>query len=89
MSFLSSTWDGIVNWFKTLWLEQYELTVYFPDQIVTNPDGSTVQGFSPKTFDAVSFKKLTTTHIIFIDTDKKRIEIKVTSPVGYDLKKVY
>ena len=64
-------------------------TIYFPDKIQKNPDGSTIQGFAPKTFNCKAIKKLSDKNIVFIDTDNIRHEVKVTQPVGYDLKKIY
>ncbi len=70
-------------------MEEYVLTIYFPDKIEKKPDGSTVQGFAPKTFNCKAIKKLSDKNIIFIDTDNIKHEVKVTQPVGYDLKKIY
>ena len=81
--------DRIVIYIKTLFLEEYVLTIYFPDKIQKNPDGSTIQGFAPKTFNCKAIKKLSDKNIVFIDTDDIRHEVKVTQPVGYDLKKIY
>tara|TARA_B100002019_G_scaffold291901_1_gene313365 strand:+ start:2495 stop:2746 length:252 start_codon:yes stop_codon:yes gene_type:complete len=82
-------WTSIVKWWRSLWYDEFILTVYFPDKIETKPDGTTVQGFEPKIYTATKITKLTTTHIKFVDENKCQVEIKVTNPVGYDLKKLY
>lgn len=53
------------------------------------PDGSRVESVSPKTYKCKKIVKLKQTHIIFVDLENKRHEIKVVNPVGYDLKKIY
>ncbi len=53
------------------------------------PDGSRVESASPKTYHAKKIVRLKQTHIIFVDMENKRHEIKVVNPVGYDLKKIY
>ena len=68
-------WNKILLWF----LEEYELTVYFPDKTDIMPGESA----SPKTYKAKKIVKLKQTHIIFVDMDNKRHE------VVYDLKKIY
>lgn len=78
-------WNKILLWF----LEEYELTVYFPGKTDVMPDGSRIESVSPKTYKAKKIVKLKQTHIIFVDLDNQRHEIKVVNPVGYDLKKIY
>ena len=41
------------------------------------------------TYQERKMKKLTPKHIVFVDMDKRLVEIKVTEPVGYTLKKVW
>lgn len=77
------------NWWLTLTTEEYELTVYYPGPAVTGADGTTTQSKAPQTYRCKAVKKLTQTHIIFIDMNGHRHEIKLVDPVGYEIKKIY
>ena len=52
-------------------------------------DGSRIESGAPKTYRAKEIKKISTTHIIFVDLLGVKHEIKVVNPVGYDLRKIY
>ena len=52
-------------------------------------DGNKHITSDPKTYRCKGIKKLTQKHIIFVDLDGRRHEIKVVDPVGYDLTKIY
>jgi hypothetical protein len=82
-------WNKFLKWWYGLFHDQYELTIYFPDQVVELPDGSKKAGFNPKTYKVKILKKVDAKHFIFIDLDGCLNEIKVVNPVGYDLKKLY
>lgn len=82
-------WNKIKNWWLTLIKEEYELTIFFPGKTEILGDGTRVTSGAPKTYKAKAIKKLTQTHIVFIDLDGRKHEIKVVDPVGYDLKKIY
>lgn len=82
-------WSKITKWWYGLFHDAYELTIYFPDQVVELPDGSKKAGFNPKTYNVKILKKINAKHFIFIDLEGCRNEIKVVDPVGYDLKKLY
>ena len=84
-----STWTKIVEWWRTLTREEWEITIFFPGEVQVLPDGSRIERGAPATYRAKSITKLTTTHIIFVDTTGVRHEIKVVNPVGYDVRKIY
>ena len=77
------------SWLKTLFLEEYELTVFFKGETKVLADGTRIESGAPKTFRVKKIKKLSEKHIIFIDVDKKRHEIKTTEPTGYNLIKIH
>jgi len=79
----------LIEKIKEWWYDEYQLTVYYPGETTVLADGSRVESFNPKTYQARKIIKLKQNHIIFIGTDKKRHEIKVVNPVGFDLKKIY
>jgi len=82
-------WNKIVNWWLTLIKEEFELTVYFLGKIVEDNDGNKEITTDPKTYRCKAIKKLTQTHMIFIDLDGRKHEVKVVNPVGYELTKIY
>jgi len=79
----------IKHWWLTLIREEWELTIFFPGETKVLPDGTRIESGNPKTYRAKDLKKVSTTHIIFVDTSGVKHEIKVVNPVGYDLRKVY
>jgi|TARA_B110000908_G_scaffold41907_1_gene50898 hypothetical protein len=82
-------WSKIKHWWRTIWREEWEITIYFIGSTKFFEDGSRVSEFAPKTYRCKAIKKLTQTHIIFIDLLGIKHEIKVVEPVGYDLRKIY
>lgn len=84
-----SLWAKIKHWWRTLVREEWELTIFFPGETKILPDGTRLEGNSPKTYRSNKIIKLTQTHIIFIDLLGVKHEIKVVNPVGYDLRKIY
>lgn len=80
---------SLLRWIKEFIFEQYELTIFFVGTVHILQNGARVETFSPKKYYAKSIKKLTEKHIIFIDTANIRHDIKVITPVGYSLKKIY
>jgi len=79
----------IKHWWLTLIREEWELTIFFPGETKVLPDGTRIESGNPKTYRAKELKKISTTHLIFVDLDGVKHEIKVVNPVGYDLRKVY
>ena len=77
------------NWWLTLKTEEYGLTVYYSGPTTLTPEGVPIQSKAPETYRCKAVKKLTQTHIIFIDMNGHRHEIKLVDPVGYEIKKIY
>jgi len=82
-------WAKIKHWWRTLTREEWELTIWFIGETKFLEDGSRINAYAPKTYRAKAIKKLTQTHIIFVDLLGIKHEIKVVEPVGYDLRKIY
>lgn len=80
----------IWEWLKSLFVDRYEITIYFPGPVTENPDGTKVAGSNPKTF--ICKKKPTVVkgecEFRFATIEKKVYKIKTTAPVGYDIVKV-
>ena len=79
----------MIEWLKKLFKEEWELTIFFPAETRVLVDGTRVESVSPKTYRAKALKKISEKHFKFIDTNGTLHEIKVVTPVGYDIKKVY
>lgn len=82
-------WNKIKHWWLTLIKEEYELTIYFPGKIELLENGSRIETIDPKTYRAKAVKKLTPKHIIFIDLEGRKHEVKTVNSVGYDITKIY
>ena len=57
-----------------------------------NNVGAYINDINLKSLDqsqAKEIKKISTTHIVFVDLLGVKHEIKVVNPVGYDLRKIY
>ena len=83
MKYLTAFW----NWILSFFMEEYEVTIYFPGEIVENPDGSKVSTFNPKTYTCKKLQKISEKHFKFVTVDKTPVEIKTVNPVGYDVVK--
>ena len=79
----------IKEWWKKLWKDEFELTIFFPGSVTTMPDGSKIESNVPKTWKVSQIGKITPTHFVFFDTEKRKHVIKTTAPVGYNLIKIY
>jgi len=81
--------NRFVEWWKKITREQWMLTVFYPGQTQVLADGTRIEQGAPETYHITKIIKLDHKHMIFIDTDKIRHEIKLISPVGYEIKKIY
>ena len=77
------------HWWLTLVREEWELTLFFPGETKILPDGSRIESGNPKMYSCKRLIKISPQHFIFVDTNGVRNEIKVVSPIGYDLRKIY
>ena len=80
----------INEWWHAIWVEHYEVTVWFEDEVITKiEDGTQTTTRSKKTFDLKSISKKTATHIIGIDINDNPIEIKTVKPFDFQILKKY
>ena len=80
-------WTKFKNWIEAILIDEYELTIYFPNEAIELPDGSKKVGFNPKTYTVRKLNKVSDQHFKFVTVDKNPVEIKTVSPVGYDIVK--
>ena len=73
----------MVNWIKSFFQKEIELTVWFHSETVTTADGVTTVTRKKKVFNLGRIIKITPTHIIAEDMDKKRFEVKTIEPFDY------
>ena len=79
---------NIIEWFKNLFTEHWELTVWFQGDIRVNSDGETITDHSKKVFELQSVSKKTPTHVKGVDMDGKSFEIRTVKPFDYMLRRI-
>lgn len=76
---MSKKENGLVTWIKRVFIEQYELTVWF-----TEPDGSKRK----EVYELKRIDKKSANHIIGVDPHNMHFEICTVAPFDYQIKKV-
>lgn len=84
---MKKLYEKFHNWVVALFIDEFEVTIYFPNEIIEKPDGSKQQGFNPKTYVCRKLKKVTNTHFKLITINGNLVEIKTVDPVGFDIVK--
>lgn len=78
------------EWIKSLFVDRYEITIYFPGPVEERADGSKIFGANPKTFKCKKKPQVSNDKCLFRFTtlEKKVYRVETTAPVGYDIVKV-
>jgi len=76
------------QWWLSLFIEEYELTVWFHSETVEHTDGLKTIKRSSKVFMLKDIDKKTPTHITGKDIFNKSFEIKTVEPFDYQLRKL-
>jgi len=84
INFFKKLWQ----WFLNLFVDKWEVTIYFAGEVVEKPDGSKSIGRNPKTYVCKKLKKVSDKHMKLVLEDGRSIEIKTVEPVGYDITKI-
>ena len=84
MKYLKRFW----SWILSLFIDEYEVTIYFPGETEQKPDGTKVSTFNPKMYTCKKLQKITAKHFKFVTVDKIPVEIKTVNPVGFDVRKI-
>jgi hypothetical protein len=74
---------SIVKWFKDLFLEEFEVTIWFKGGTEYNPEEFKRDWRMKK----IITKKQT--HFVGIDIDGNMVEIKTTTPFDYRIRKIH
>ena len=80
-------WNRIWNWIVGLFIDEFEVTIYFPDDVITFEDGSKKQTYNPKSYTCRRVKILSEREFRFYKTDGQVVRIKTVEPVGFDVTK--
>lgn len=76
------------QWWLSLFVEEYELTVWFHTETVEHVDGLKTIRRSSKVFMLKDITKKTSTHITGKDIFGKPFEIKTVEPFDFQLRKL-
>lgn len=74
---------ALINWIKTLFLEEYELTVWYSGGTEFDPKTT------KRTYRLKSISKKTQTHVKGTLMNGHTLEIKTTKPFDYQIEKIY
>ena len=80
---LNKLWNHIVSFF----IDEYEVTIYFPDAVVENPDGTKSVSYNPKSYTCRRVKIVSEREFRLFKTDGQIVQIKTVEPVGFDITK--
>lgn len=72
-------------WILSLIYREYEVTVWFDGNVVIDSNGNKLTNLVSKTYNVKKIVKLSAKHIVLIDHDDNRIEVKTVTPVGYNI----
>ena len=74
-------WDKIVS----IFIDEYEVTIYFPGETIQLPDGKTCLTANPKTYTCKRVKTINETQFRLFLTNGQVVNIKTVEPVGFDI----
>ena len=77
----------IWNWFAGLFIDEFEVTIYFPGDVIVLEDGSSRLNYNPKRYTCRRVKILSDTEFRLYKTDGQIVRIKTVDPVGFDVTK--
>lgn len=82
-------WNGVVAWIRSLFVEEYELTVWFHSETqITDLGTKTIHRSQPKTWRLRKIHKITQNYVLARETDGTRLEIRVKEKFDYNLRKI-
>lgn len=81
--------NRFIKWLKTLWYEEYHLTIWFAGKITVKEDGNKEYLRTPKDYEVSVVHTLKPNLIKFTNTDGELIQIRSEEPMNWDLIKKY
>lgn len=77
------------NWFLSLFIEEFEITVWYVYETIEDPRGMKTVKRKAKTYYKIKeIRKHSNTHIIARDQYNKKFEIKTHLPFDYEIRKI-
>ena len=76
------------NWLAGLFIDEFEVTIYFPGDVIELEDGSNRLSYNPKQYTCRRVKIISDTEFRLYKTDGQVVRIKTVEPVGFDITKV-
>ena len=83
MKLLKRMWD----WFLGLFIDEFEVTIYFPGDILELEDGTKRISYNPKHYTCRRVKIISQTEFRLYKTDGQIVKVKTVEPVGFDITK--
>ena len=77
--------NRIWNWFLGWFIDEYEVTIYFPANKILREDGSETIKYNPKSYTCRKVNVRSQTDFRLYTVDGNRVHIKTVDPVGYDI----
>jgi hypothetical protein len=81
--------NRIVEWWKRITREEYEMVIWVADTVTTHQDGERTKTWKAQTYHAKKIVKQGPKHFIFYDLEGKKNEIKYLEPVDFHIVKVW
>jgi hypothetical protein len=75
------------NWLVGIFIDEFEVTIYFPGDVLELEDGTKNISYNPKQFTCRRVKILSDTEFRLFKTDGQVVRIKTVEPVGFDITK--
>ena len=76
------------NWLAGLFIDEFEVTIYFPGDVIELEDGTSILSYNPKQYTCRRVKIISDTEFRLYKTDGQVVRIKTVEPVGFDITKV-
>lgn len=79
--------ERIINWLVGIFIDEFEVTIYFPGEVVELEDGTKRETYNPKHYTCRRVKILSDTEFRLYKTDGQVVRVKTVEPVGFDITK--
>ena len=77
----------IINWLVGIFIDEFEVTIYFPGEVIELDDGTKRETYNPKHYTCRRVKILSDTEFRLYKTDGQVVRVKTVEPVGFDITK--
>lgn len=77
----------IINWLVGIFIDEFEVTIYFPGEVTELDDGTKKETYNPKHYTCRRVKIISDTEFRLYKTDGQVVRVKTVEPVGFDITK--